>query len=86
VGRLERYKGHQRIISAMPAILAQRPDVRLRIAGEGPYEPDLRRLAARLGVAERVEIRALPIHDRSGMAGLMAGAALVAVLSLHFAR
>jgi glycosyltransferase involved in cell wall biosynthesis len=81
VGRLERYKGHQRIISAMPAIVAQRPDVRLRIAGVGPYEPELRRLAERLGVAERVEIRAVPMHDRSGMAGLMAGAALVAVLS-----
>ena len=38
VGRLERYKGHQRIIAALPAILKVKPDVQLWVAGRGPYE------------------------------------------------
>jgi glycosyltransferase involved in cell wall biosynthesis len=81
VGRLERYKGHQRMIAAMPAILAALPDARLWIAGEGPYEPALRRLAARLRVAGRVEIRAVPMRSRGAMAVALAGAALVTLLS-----
>ena len=81
VGRLERYKGHQHVLRAMPEILARRPDARLWIAGEGPYEPTLRRLAERLGVSARVEIRAVPMRDRAGMAAALAGAALVTVLS-----
>jgi glycosyltransferase involved in cell wall biosynthesis len=81
IGRLERYKGHQRILAALPAILAQRPDVRLRIVGEGPYEPALRRLAQQLGVAGRVEIGAIPPQNRGSMRALLARAALVALLS-----
>src|SRR6266849_926908 len=44
VGRLERYKGHQRIITALPKIQEQIPDVQLRIVGLGPYESALREL------------------------------------------
>src|SRR5438270_459571 len=32
VGRLERYKGHQHVVAALPRILEQRPDARLWIA------------------------------------------------------
>ena len=46
VGRLERYKGHQRLISAMPKLLEAVPHARLRIVGGGPYEQELRRLTA----------------------------------------
>jgi glycosyltransferase involved in cell wall biosynthesis len=81
VGRLERYKGHQRVIAALPFVLAQRPDVRLRIAGSGPFEPALRRLASELGVAGHVEIRAVSGDDRYGMAELLSSAALVTLLS-----
>lgn len=81
VGRLERYKGHQRVIAALPAVQRARPDARLRIVGAGPYEDELRRLAARLGVAGRVEIAGLPGADRAGMARLLARAALVLQLS-----
>ena len=48
IGRLERYKGHQRVIAALPYILQQRPDVRLWIAGAGPYEATLKQLAEQL--------------------------------------
>jgi phosphatidyl-myo-inositol dimannoside synthase len=57
VGRLsasEAYKGHDRIISAMPAILARIPKAVYRIVGSGDDEVRLRRLARRTGVAERV--------------------------------
>jgi glycosyltransferase involved in cell wall biosynthesis len=81
VGRLERYKGHHRIIAALPYILAQRPDVRLWIAGTGPYEPALRRMAEKLGVADRVEIRAIPVAERETMAVELSKAALVTLLS-----
>jgi len=81
VGRLEYYKGHQRVIAALPHILEQRPDARLWIAGVGPYEAELRRLATRLGVADRVEIRAIPATERSRMATELSKAALVVLLS-----
>ena len=81
VGRLERYKGHQRVIAALPKVVEQCPDVRLRIVGTGPYEPELRRLAQKLGVAQRVEIGGIAPTDRQGMAAVLGSAALVALLS-----
>lgn len=81
VGRLERYKGHHRILAALPKILEQQPDVRLWIVGAGPYEPALRRMARELGVADRVEIRAIPAEDRQTMVSELSRAALVTLLS-----
>jgi glycosyltransferase involved in cell wall biosynthesis len=86
VGRLERYKGHQRAIAAMPGVLAQVPNARLRIAGAGPYEDELRRQAADAGLGERVEIAAIPSEDRSGMAALLSRAAVVVLLSEYEAH
>lgn len=80
-GRLERYKGHHRLIAAMPHLLAHAPGARLRIAGGGSYEAELRRQAAALGVADRVEIAPVPPSDRGGMARLLASASVVALLS-----
>lgn len=68
IGRLERYKGHQHVIAALPAILREHPDARLWIAGSGPYEGTLRALAKRLGVESRMEIRSIPPDDRARMA------------------
>ncbi len=81
VGRLEQYKGHQRIVAALPYILKQEPGARLWIAGSGPYEMPLRRLAAELGVADKVEIRAVPADQRETMAAELSRAALVVLLS-----
>jgi glycosyltransferase involved in cell wall biosynthesis len=81
VGRLERYKGHQRILAAFPHILRRRPDARLWIAGEGPYEGPLRAMADRFGVAEAVEIRSIPPAERKRMAVELSRAALVVLLS-----
>lgn len=81
LGRLERYKGHHRILAALPKILEQQPDARLWIAGAGPFEPTLRRMARDLGVAERVEIRAIPVAERATMAAELSRVALAVLLS-----
>jgi glycosyltransferase involved in cell wall biosynthesis len=78
VGRLEPYKGHRRVIAAFPRVIEREPDARLWIAGSGPDEPILRRLAAELGVADRVEIGGT---DRTTMAGRLKGADVMVLLS-----
>ena len=86
VGRLERYKGHQRLITALPKIRELRPDARLLIVGAGPYEAALRELIQTVGVAEYVEIRSVPASDRQGMADVLSQAALVVLLSEYEAH
>ena len=81
IGRLERYKGHHKIIAALPYVLEQQPDARLWIAGTGPYEKYLRDLAERLGLSERVDIRAIPISERARMAAEVSKADLVMLMS-----
>ncbi len=81
VGRLERYKGHQHIIKALPYILRRVPNAHLWIAGAGPYESDLKQLAHKLNVSDRVEIRAVPANERTRMAEELSQAALVVLLS-----
>lgn len=56
VGRLERYKGHHRVIESLPRILEKLPDSRLLILGRGPYEDSLKAIARQSGVADRVMI------------------------------
>jgi glycosyltransferase involved in cell wall biosynthesis len=81
VGRLERYKGHHRLISALPYLISERPDVKVLILGDGPYKSELMALAAHLGVAGHVTIKGVPPSDRTGMAKLLTRAALVVLLS-----
>jgi glycosyltransferase involved in cell wall biosynthesis/GT2 family glycosyltransferase len=81
VGRLERYKGHHRVLEAFPLVLERLPEARLLIVGKGPYEDELRRQAEELGVAERVEITSVPSGDPQGMATLLAGVSLVVLMS-----
>lgn len=78
VGRLERYKGHDRALAALPHLLRDEPSARLWIAGRGPDEQRLRDLAVNLGVADRVEIGGT---DRATMAGRLMGASLMVLLS-----
>lgn len=55
VGRLQRRKGHDMVIKALPAIAAAVPNVRYVIAGTGEEEPRLRALAEELRVAHLVQ-------------------------------
>jgi glycosyltransferase involved in cell wall biosynthesis len=86
VGRLERYKGHQRLIAAWSKVCQWRSEARLLILGAGPYEAVLRDLARKNGVAGCVEIRAIPANDRQEMARTLAQASLVTLLSEYEAH
>lgn len=81
VGRLEQYKGHQRLIAALPYLLPHYPDARLRIVGEGPYREALQTQAVALGLAERVEIGGIPAERRAEMATTVSSADLFTLLS-----
>src|SRR5207244_13325137 len=81
VGRLERYKGHHRVVAALPHVLRVRPDAALWIVGTGPEEAALRRQADALGVGDRVELRSVPADEPAAMAALLAQTSLVVSLS-----
>lgn len=53
VGRLEPVKGHDRLLEALSRLAARIPFT-LDVVGRGPLEGELRGLAARLGIADRV--------------------------------
>ncbi len=81
IGRLVRYKGHHRIIRAMPKILRSSPDARLLIIGQGPYEEKLRRYAKRLGVADKVDFDFIPSDERERLEQILRDVAMVLVMS-----
>jgi glycosyltransferase involved in cell wall biosynthesis len=54
VGRLAEQKGQIHLLQAFPAILAERPEARLVLAGEGPERSRLEEEARRLGIDGRV--------------------------------
>ena len=74
-GRLVQPKGFQDLIAAMARV----PDVDLRIAGAGPYEPELRRLAAPLP-----NVNFVGMLDGGDVARLFRGAVAVVLPSLSY--
>lgn len=85
-GRLERYKGHHRVISALPIVQRSMPHATLQILGSGPYEGQLRSLINSLGLEKSVTIEYIPPGDRLAMAELLGSAAVVAALSEYEAH
>jgi glycosyltransferase involved in cell wall biosynthesis len=81
IGRLERYKGHHRVIEALPHVMLEIPEAHLLILGNGPYESKLYKLARHLGVSDRVRIKHIALADRQSMATSLAESSVVAVLS-----
>ena len=81
VGRLERYKGHHRVIEALPHVMRDIPEAHVLIVGSGPYESNLYELARHLGVSGRVRIKHVAPTDRQGMATTLAESSVVAALS-----
>jgi glycosyltransferase involved in cell wall biosynthesis len=69
------------LISALPSLISEKPDVQVLIIGDGPYKPELMALTDRLGVGDHVAIRGIPPSDRTGMANILARATLVVLLS-----
>jgi glycosyltransferase involved in cell wall biosynthesis len=72
VARFTEQKRHITLLNALPALLAACPDVRLAWVGNGPLEDELRRSAAKLGVADRI----LFLGRRTDVPDLMAAADL----------
>ena len=81
IGRLERYKGHHRVIEAMPHVLEHEPQASLLVVGTGPYEGDLRDRATALGLERSVEFTSVPANDPEAMAALLGRTSLVVLLS-----
>jgi glycosyltransferase involved in cell wall biosynthesis len=54
VGRLEAQKGHRFLLDALPLILAEFPDTRLLLVGEGRLQTTLEAQAERLGLRDAV--------------------------------
>jgi glycosyltransferase involved in cell wall biosynthesis len=81
LGRADELKGHQKIVAALPEIARVRPQIRLRICGDGPYAQELRRLSERLNVSARVEIAGIPFQQRDEFIRTVQSAALVVTLS-----
>lgn len=72
VSRLVPRKGQDTLILAMPRILAREPEAVLLVVGGGPYEKELRKLAAETRVADSVRFTGavpweeLPAHYGAG--------------------
>jgi glycosyltransferase involved in cell wall biosynthesis/O-antigen/teichoic acid export membrane protein len=86
VGRLERYKGHHRVIGALETVLRAHPGAQLRVVGSGPYEGPLRRLAGAGAAAGHVRFESFAPGERAALRGLLARADLVALLSEYEAH
>ncbi|MEZ5065340.1 MAG: glycosyltransferase family 4 protein [bacterium] len=70
VGRLQRRKGHDVTIQALPTILARHPEARYVVVGSGEERDSLGELARELGVAEHVLfLGAVPDEDLVGWYG-----------------
>jgi glycogen synthase len=81
IGRLERYKGHHRVLAALPEVLRREPKAKLLIVGSGPFEADLRRQAGELGLGDAVEFTSVPGDQPEAMAELLRRVSLVVLLS-----
>ncbi|WP_164103328.1 glycosyltransferase family 4 protein [Candidatus Laterigemmans baculatus] len=57
VGRLQKRKGQDQLIRAMPKLIQSQPNLLYSIIGDGPERKTLGRLVADLGVADSVEFR-----------------------------
>jgi glycosyltransferase involved in cell wall biosynthesis len=79
VARLQPAKGHRHLLGAFARVLAARPDARLGIVGWGESEAELRGLARRLGIADRVRF----LGKRQDVHRLLAGFDLFAFASIH---
>src|SRR5437660_5067119 len=55
VSRLMKYKGLQLAFKALTQVIGRSPDVKLLVAGSGPYQHDLSRIAESLGISKSVD-------------------------------
>jgi PEP-CTERM/exosortase A-associated glycosyltransferase len=65
-GSFYSYEGLHLLLSALPSILAQRPEVRLLLVGGGFQDENLRRQAVELGIADKVVFTGRVPHAEVG--------------------
>ena len=86
IGRLEEYKGHHRVLQALPEILRQAPGARLEVIGTGPFEARLREMARELNLGEHFAIRSFGPGERAGLGRVVSDADVVCLLSEYEAH
>jgi glycosyltransferase involved in cell wall biosynthesis len=86
IGRLERYKGHHRVVAAMPHLRRLAPEAQLVVAGSGPFESRLRALAQRGGVEDAVTLCSFTHHQRGELGALIERADVIVLLSEYEAH
>lgn len=86
IDRFEEYKGHHRILNALPTILEKAPDAKLALIGSGPFEQQLRDMAQDLGVPNQVSIRSFGPGERGSMGKVVSEADVVCLLSAYEAH
>lgn len=74
-GRLHRQKGHAVLLEALKLLEGRQPQVRALLFGQGPDEEALKRMAADLGIADRV--RFMGVVEDGATAMLAADAVVV---------
>ncbi|MBI2902623.1 MAG: glycosyltransferase family 4 protein [Candidatus Methylomirabilis oxyfera] len=80
VGRLVSHKGVQYLLEALHQVRQVYPELILTLAGDGPFRPQLERLAASMGLSEAA--RFIGLQPRSRLFELYAEADLMVVPSL----
>jgi glycosyltransferase involved in cell wall biosynthesis len=81
IGRLDRLKGHQRVIEAMPALLEIEPGAHLAVIGRGSFERELRRLASRLEIDHAVTFTSFDATRREALGALVNRSDVVVLMS-----
>jgi PEP-CTERM/exosortase A-associated glycosyltransferase len=64
IGSFYAYEGLALLVTAMPGILARRPDAKLLLVGGGPEEEAVRRVVAAKGLGDAVVMTGRVPHDR----------------------
>jgi glycosyltransferase involved in cell wall biosynthesis len=85
-GRLERYKGHHRVIQALPMVRQTIPNATVKILGSGPYADHLHTLVRDLHMEDFVSIESIPPSDRKQMMQSLSEAAVFAAMSEYEAH
>lgn len=67
IGSFYAYEGLDILLRAVPALTAERPDLRILLVGGGPEDARLRRMAQDLGIADKVVFTGRVPHDQVQM-------------------
>ncbi|MED5841961.1 glycosyltransferase family 4 protein [Streptococcus anginosus] len=67
LSRVSYEKNIQAVLAALPAVLEENPDVKLVVAGDGPYLSDLKAQAKRLNITDAVIFTGMIAHSETAL-------------------